>query len=81
MKISLVGATAGKMRSAARCRNHALEDSPHRANLDLRQSPSQVSATHFAPRNNGARGLSFSPIGPYIRCVGSTDYGDKQAMQ
>jgi len=27
------------------------------------------------------RGLSFSTIGPYIRSVGSTDYGDKQAMK
>jgi hypothetical protein len=27
------------------------------------------------------RGLSFSMVDPYIRVVGLTDYGDKQAMK
>jgi hypothetical protein len=34
--------------------------------------------------DNGTKehcGLSFSMIGPYIRFVGLTDYGDKWAMK
>jgi len=31
-------------------------------------------------RRGVAGGLSFCPVHPYIRRVGSSDYGDKQAM-
>jgi len=51
------------------------------ANFDLRRCLSQASTTCVPPLNMRSSGLSFSTVGPYIRFVGLTDYGDKQAMK
>ena len=50
------------------------------AKLRLRPCPSQPSASQFGSGKKRDCGLSFSTIGPYIRFVGLTDYGDKWAM-
>jgi len=47
----------------------------------LSKRASQPSAVEVGIGDKCRFGLSFSTIGPYIRLVGLTDYGDKQAMK
>jgi hypothetical protein len=51
------------------------------AKLRLRPPPSQPFEMLFDIGIKQHCGLSFSMAGPYIHCVGLTDYGDKWAMK